>query len=130
MKQEKGHLTLENYKVYLEQEQNFYETYDYNSMFAQEDYECDYYAAGLLNQEITQAEPWSMDVDKIQTAVLKNAEAVKINKAGDMEIWCHGKLPVANGEYLYTKDFSGIKFTIDDVTNYCKFRPNGALILK
>ena len=124
MKQEKGHLTLENYKVYLEQEQNFYETYDYNSMFAQEDYECDYYAAGLLNQEITQAEPWSMDVDKIHTAVLKNAEAVKINKAGDMEIWCHGKLPVANGdrgdlgEYLYTKDFSGIKFTIDDVTNY------------
>ena len=65
-----------------------------------------------------------MDVDKIHTAVLKNAEAVKINKAGDMEIWCHGKLPVANGdrsdlgEYLYTKDFSGIKFTIDDVTNY------------
>lgn len=124
MKQDKGRLTFENYESYLEREQNFYESYDYNSMLTQEDYECDYYAAGLLNREITQAKPWSMDADKIQDAVLKNAEAMKISKEGDLAIWCHGKLPIASGdkenlgEYLYTKDFSGIKFIIDDVTDY------------
>ena len=55
---------------------------------------------------------------------MKNAEAIKISKTGDMAIWCHGKLLIASGdeidlgEFLYIQNFSGIKFTIDDATDY------------
>jgi len=50
-------LTEDNYKEYLKQEYDFYTTFDYASVNNQEDYEADYYAAALLNKELTGVEP-------------------------------------------------------------------------
>lgn len=57
MKDERGLLTYDNYEAYLEEELSFYTGYDYEQLNDQEDYECDYYAAALLNYEITGTEP-------------------------------------------------------------------------
>lgn len=53
-------LTKENYLDYLEEEYSFYTTFDYQSLKLQPDYEFDRYAAALLNQEATGAEPEEM----------------------------------------------------------------------
>lgn len=45
-------LTKENYANYLEKEYTFYSTFTYCSINAQDDYECDFYAAALLNEEL------------------------------------------------------------------------------
>ena len=50
-------LTPNNYKEYLQKELSFYTTFDYNSLNDQEDYESDYYAGVLLNEEITGIKP-------------------------------------------------------------------------
>ena len=54
---EQYRITEENYKDYLKQEYEFYTTFDYTSIKDQDDYEADYYAAALLNQELTGVEP-------------------------------------------------------------------------
>ena len=43
-------LTADNYIPYLEDELQFYCSFDYESLNEQEDYEDDYYAATLVNQ--------------------------------------------------------------------------------
>lgn len=48
----KGLLTAENYESYLEEERQFYSTFDYTLMNSQEDYEDDSLAARLLYDEI------------------------------------------------------------------------------
>lgn len=50
-------LTKDNYQDYLAKELDFYISYDYNSINNQEDYECDFYAAALLNEELTGKSP-------------------------------------------------------------------------
>lgn len=50
MHEGKGLLTKENYKEYLQQEKDFYTTFDYNSLNEQEDYEDDSYAGVLLGE--------------------------------------------------------------------------------
>lgn len=57
MKDEKCLLTYDNYEEYLEEELSFYTGYDYEQLNSQEDYENDYYAAALLNYEISGTEP-------------------------------------------------------------------------
>lgn len=53
----KYQLTPDNYKQYIEDELAFYTSYDYESLNGQEDYEADFFAAALLNQELTGATP-------------------------------------------------------------------------
>ena len=48
----KGLLTAENYEAYLEEERQFYSTFDYTLLNGQEDYEDDSLAAQLLYDEI------------------------------------------------------------------------------
>lgn len=50
-------LKKENYMDYLEEERAFYTGFDYESLNGQEDYECDEYAAALLNQELCGVKP-------------------------------------------------------------------------
>lgn len=50
-------MTKENYMDYLAEEREFYTRFDYESLNGQEDYECDYYAAALLNRELCGVEP-------------------------------------------------------------------------
>lgn len=46
-------LTKDNYMKYLKEETDFYTEFDYTTLVEQEDYECDFYARALLNEEIT-----------------------------------------------------------------------------
>lgn len=57
MHDDKCRLTNANYKEYLDYELNYYLTFDYNSLNEQPDYENDYYAEALLNEEITGVSP-------------------------------------------------------------------------
>ena len=52
MYEDRGLLTAENYKTYLEEEKEFYSTFDYAGLNDQEDYEDDSLAASLLADEI------------------------------------------------------------------------------
>lgn len=53
-------LTKDNYMDYLEEERAFYAAFDSESLNGQEDYECDDYAAALLNQELCGVEPLNL----------------------------------------------------------------------
>lgn len=48
-----GLLTLDNYEEYIERELSFYSAYDYSRLSGQVDYENDYFAEALLNEEIS-----------------------------------------------------------------------------
>lgn len=62
----KGLLTWDNYKEYLEQELDFYLTFDYDSLNNQIDYENDYYAAALLNEDIKGIKPLVIKKDILE----------------------------------------------------------------
>lgn len=53
-------LTWDNYQAYLEEELEFFVSFDYGSLNDQEDYESDFYAAALLNEELTGAVPMKL----------------------------------------------------------------------
>lgn len=63
---EKYRITKDNYKEFLQQEYDIYATFDYESINGQNDYEADYYAAALVNQELTGAEPIDVLEQKIE----------------------------------------------------------------
>lgn len=50
-------LTWDNYEDYLTQELAFYTSYDYSQLAEQEDYENDYFAAALFNEELNGVVP-------------------------------------------------------------------------
>ena len=52
-----GRLTEDNYETELSKALLFYTSFDYGTLAAQEDYEDDFYAAALLNRQLTGAEP-------------------------------------------------------------------------
>ena len=78
MKDGQYRLTEDNYKDYLIREYDFCTTFDYSSLNSQEDYEADYYAAALLNKELTGVDP--MDVlsnDKVEVIKDKGTTVIK-----------------------------------------------------
>lgn len=56
-------LTEYNYKDYLSQEYDYFTTFDYSGLNGQKDYEADYYAAALLNEELTGVKPLNVLTD-------------------------------------------------------------------
>lgn len=62
-------LTKDNYMDYLEKERAFYTGFDYESLNGQEDYECDYYAAALLHQELCGVEPLDLAALSVDASV-------------------------------------------------------------
>ncbi len=61
MKDGEYQLTKDNYRDYLEKEQNFYTSFDFESIKNQRDYEANYYAAALLNNELTGVQPMEIN---------------------------------------------------------------------
>lgn len=61
-----GLLTSDNYEEYLNEELAFYSTYDYSQLANQEDYDNDYYAEALLNEELNGAAPIEYTKDNLQ----------------------------------------------------------------
>lgn len=59
-------LTSDNYEEYLDEELNLYLTFDYASLNDQVDYENDYYAQALLNEEIKGIKPLMVEKDCLE----------------------------------------------------------------
>ena len=122
MKNENGRLTEDNYKDYLEEFRHHYINFDYNSLFDQTDNEADYYISGLLNKEITGANPVSMDSQFLEKIEMKNANIIFNQYEGTDGLECHGTMARDNGSdsvesAMLNGDYCGIKFNID-VSNY------------
>ncbi len=129
----KYQLTEENYQDYLNQEYDFYTSFDYSSINEQVDYEADFYAAALLNEELTGVKPLDVLNNASADIALKGAEYIT-EDGRNVIVYCHGTLARNNNSealtyYLRDKEYIGIKFTVnmDDGYNYLCF--NGQKIM-
>ncbi len=120
-------LTEDNYKAILKKEYDFYTTFDYESVNDQEDYEADYYAGALLNNELTGVRPLDVLNDENVAIEIRGAELISVDNK-NVILDCHGTLSrdsKAEGlaDYLRDSDFNGIKFDVnlDDGYNYLCF---------
>ena len=122
----KYQLTEDNYKDYLKQEYDFYTTFDYASVNGQIDYEADFYAAALLNKELTGINPMDVLNDKVEVSINK-AEYITDDTGSNAIVNCHGNFGEYNkdtlSDYIRDKEFIGIKFhvNLDDGYNYLCF---------
>ncbi len=105
MKEDKHRLTEDNYRGVLKQEYDMISQFDYASMNDQEDYEADYYAAALLNKELTGADPVDL--------------TSKIQKKSDLTVNLNGH------NYLF---FCGRKTVNNGYTAVCVYNDNGEIV--
>lgn len=116
----KCRLTKENYRQYLAEERQFYMSFDYASLLDQEDYECDFYAAALLTQEITGTEP--MDLLAADGKTVLPGTTVEEDAVPECPLLkCTQALKIGNGipyEALMTAPASGMTIRIDDISGY------------
>lgn len=116
-------LTKENYEEYLAEELTFYTSYDYADMADQEDYENDYYAAALLNEEMYGVTPLDI-TDKMLQGELKSACIVQNQYEGMGGVQCIGCLQRefederSLPEYLMEDEYIGSRITIEDISDY------------
>lgn len=117
-------LTQDNYQEYLKGELEFYTTYDYSELNGQEDYEEDFYARALLNQEINGTEAVNvlgLDSDMLE---LSNAEILGSKKTDRLKLDCKGtfsgdrEYSIIPYGYLINNDYIGLKTDIDSIDNY------------
>lgn len=119
-------LTEDNYKDHLKQEYDFYTTFDYASVNGQEDYEADFYAAALLNQELTGIMPMDVLNDKKVDVAISGAD-YQYNDNHQPVVDCKGALARESEEdlasYLRDQEYIGIKFNVnlDEGYNYLAF---------
>lgn len=130
MKNDSGRLTEDNYREYMDKWKEHYLNFAYNSLFDQEDYEADYYAGGLLNHEITGAEPVVFDSSVLRGLDMQNASVVSGEYDGTDGIECRGAMKKQDSSDLesssacYNGDYCGIRFELD-VTDYRALTFNG-----
>ncbi len=111
-------LTEDNYKEYLKEEYDFYTTFDYTSVNGQEDYEADFYAAALLNKELTGVDPLDVLNDDQIVVSIHGAEYIEDDNGKNAIVNCHGTLARDDGadtlaDYVKEKEYIGIKFDVD-----------------
>lgn len=121
MKNGKYLLTNENYQEYLDQELKTYLGYDYNNLYKQDDYESDYYAAALLNEELTGATPYNL-LERDSDLYMSGA-TVELGEDGKRQLKCVGCLDREENEseiwkYLLDNKYVGAKVEIEDITDY------------
>lgn len=120
----KYQLTVENYEAYLKEELAFYTSYDYAGMADQEDYENDYYAVALLNEEMYGVAPLVINDIVQEQGELKSARFVQEPNQNMACVECTGCLqreaedecPLS--EYLMEDEYIGCKITIEDISDY------------
>lgn len=118
-------LTQQNYKAYLAAEKESYWNYDYERCFSnQEDYERDYYAAALLNEQINGIKPYRFNRKIMEESDVQNAKIVDIERGG-FGILCKGTLSRNAGsnesvpDYIKQQnEFDGVRFSVDDISDY------------
>lgn len=119
----KYRLTKENYEEYLEEELAFFTSYDYADMADQVDYENDYYAAALLNEERYGVSPFNL-TDELLQGKLKSARIVQDPYDGRRGVECVGCLERGPederllSEYLMKDEYIGSKIEIEDIKDY------------
>lgn len=117
-------LTAENYEAYLEEELQFYSTYDYSEMEGQEDYADDRLAAFPFAKETYDLEEHGVDLADGRIE-LRNAERVENQHGGKPGIMCTGTLHrdraakgTPLGDYLRDTEFIGFKMAVEDISPY------------
>ncbi len=123
MKEDKCLLGPENYNKYLEEEYQFYSTYNYSLLAEQEDYDNDYYAGALLNSKITGVAPYQINLEndtyELMHAVMKTNQYKEENG-----IVCYGSLQrqprsePSLAEYVRDIEYIGMKLSIDNLSKY------------
>lgn len=117
-------LTRENYETYLAEELAFYTSYDYTSIVDQIDYENDYYAAALLNEELYGVVPMVVTDEMLQQSELKSACILQGQFQGMTGVECTGCLQRepdedrSLSEYLMEDEYIGYKMVIEDIKDY------------
>jgi len=122
MQEGKYQLTKENYKQHLETQLDYYLNYDYSTMLEQPRYNCDYYAAALLNQELTGIAPHPLTEAELNAGELMNARLVTEAESGALILRCEGRLgrdPEQElGSFLLHHGYSGLKLSLADGGDY------------
>lgn len=126
MKDGKCLLTEKNYKEQIQTKKDFYWNFKYKKTFDNQiDYENDYYAAALLDEEIYGIKPYHISKDMVLKSEIQNAQIVDNQYEDNFGISCKGTLnrdaeggiPVT--DYIFENDeFCGVKITIDDISDY------------
>lgn len=112
-------LTKDNYLDYLSKECDYYTKFDYNILNDQIDYESDFYAAALLNEELTDEKPVDLLNDS-KNIFTSNAEIIRCEVDGQNELECVGTLErdvndsQEIGKYLL-ENYSGAKIEVSQV---------------
>jgi len=124
MSEDRCMITPDNYEAYLMQEKSVYSDYNYEQLGSQEDYENDYYAAALLDKEIYNVIPRTIDIIKDSDIELSNAEIVYDQHDGHTGVLCTGRLERSYDskktidKYLIRDDYIGIKYVLNDISEY------------
>ena len=99
-----------------------YSTADYGSLLTQERYHCDYYAAALLNEELTGVAPRAIAETELAAGELRRAALSPDPDTGAPTLNCTGTLsrdPEQDlGAYLYGADYIGLKLDLPDAGMY------------
>ena len=117
----KHQITEDNYLDYIQRVKDFYTTFDYSTMNTQEDYEYSFYAAALVNEEVTGAKP----VDLLTAgAEIRGAGQTEDSSGGQNGILCAGTLQRGPdegdlAEYLLNSEFIGVKADMDLSNGHC-----------
>ncbi|MBQ2659211.1 MAG: hypothetical protein IJF87_11670 [Erysipelotrichaceae bacterium] len=123
MKKDSGRLTPDNYEEYINELRYHYLEFDYNALFEQTDYEGDFYAAGLLNKEISETDPLVFDQQFLSQIEIKNADIITNQYDGKSGIECYGMTDRKNDfpdtveEAAWNGNYCGLEITID-VSDY------------
>lgn len=117
-------LTKDNYKEYLEEELNNYLTFNYDNIYRQNDYESDFYAAALLNEELTGARPINVLSLTTQDLNLNGASIIPNQHNGNIGIKCVGSLKreagsnISTFDYILNEEYIGARVNIHSVDDY------------
>ncbi|MDO4991006.1 MAG: hypothetical protein Q4E45_10920 [Eubacteriales bacterium] len=113
-----GRLTRENYRERLEEDLEYFLQADFPGLSAQERYHCDYYAAALLNEELTGAVPRKLGREELLEGELRSARLEPDGEDGALVLHCTGALgrePETDlAAYLRDCDYIGLKLRIPD----------------
>ncbi len=122
MHEEQYMLTGDNYKDFLARQMEYYSSYDYSQLLEQPRYNCDYYAAALLNEELCGISPRPITEDELLAAELRHAELIDSHESDRPILRCSGTLGRSQeqdlAEFLLWQDFAGMKLYLEDGDKY------------
>lgn len=122
MQEGKYQLTKENYRQHLEAQFDYYINYDYSSLLQQPRHNCDYYAAALLNEELTGTAPRALTAEELSAGELMDARLETDPETGETLLYCQGRLwrePEQDlAAFLLHYGYSGLKLSLPDAGEY------------